>query len=616
MHTWEELPASVWVRRVIVSGFSLLWGDRRPGLSAFPPAFRAPAVPEKEHALAQEVTSLLEKGAIEEVEPSSPGFYARLFVVPKANGSWRPVLDLSPLNRYLRRMPFRMSTPRSVRLALRPGDWTTSIDLKDAYFHVKMHRSSRKWMRFVWGDRVYQFRALPFGLSLSPWVFTRVVLELVKALHAQGVRIVTYLDDWLIMNQTRQGCGKDTQRTLTLAHRMGFVTNLEKSDLSPTQSFLFLGMRFDTVQWSVAPAQQRIDILIASLTELRVSAVASARQLSSLLGRMESLADIVPLGRARKRPLQRELAARFSPQVQDWSSLIPLGDWFREATDQWLDRSWLGTGVPISSQSQPQEVFTDASHSGWGAHFQQFHASGLWTGEQTGWHINRLELQAVIQALEEFWPLLRQDQVRVVSDNTTVVAYINRQGGTQSHSLSMMVEGLLEKCMAVGVTLSARHLAGSSNILADVLSRSGQVLNTEWTISHSALERIWGVWDKPLIDLFATKFSKRLPMYVSPVPDPEAWAVDALSISWKGLQAYAFPPTCLLSRVINKVREDCPSLILVAPWWESQVWFPDLLELAHGPPIDLRIRPGELLQPRSGVPHGNPSMFALHAWKL
>ena len=119
-----------------------------------------------------------------------------------------------------------------------------------------------------------------------------------------------------------------------------------------------------------------------------------------------------------------------------------------------------------------------------------------------------------------------------------------------------------------------------------------------------------------MIDLFATKFSKRLPLYVSPVPDPEAWAVDALSFSWTNLQGYAFPPFPILGKVLRKAREDSASLILVAPHWPAQAWFPDLLALSHVPPIKFRLSPKALVQPRSGVPHANPDLLNLHAWLL
>ena len=82
-----------------------------------------------------------------------------------------------------------------------------------------------------------------------------------------------------------------------------------------------------------------------------------------------------------------------------------------------------------------------------------------------------------------------------------------------------------------------------------------------------------------MIDLFVSRFNHRLPLYVSPVPDPQAWAVDALSFPWSSLIGYAFPPLPLLGKVVKKARVDRATLILVAPFWPAQPWFPDLLVL-------------------------------------
>jgi hypothetical protein len=152
--------------------------------------------------------------------------------------------------------------------------------------------------------------------------------------------------------------------------------------------------------------------------------------------------------------------------------------------------------------------------------------------------------------------------------------------------------------------------------MADALSRAHSVVPSEWSLSHRILNKVWARFPKPMIDLFATRFNHRLPIYVSPVPDDQAWAVDALSFSWTGLEAYAFPPLPLLERVIRKADLEKPRLILIAPFWPRQVWFPDLLRLAGEDPLPLELGPRDLLQPRSGIPHGNPQVLHLHAWML
>ncbi|KAK7105299.1 hypothetical protein V1264_016700 [Littorina saxatilis] len=145
-----------------------------------------------------------------------------------------------------------METPATVWDALRQGDWVTSIDLSDTYFHILIHHLDMKWLRFRWGDKVYQFRALPFGLSLAPWIFTMVVRQLCSLIRQRGVCLRAYLDDWLIiLHQSRDLCLSHTHIVLGLAMGLGFAINQAKSDLCPAQVFTYLGMRFDTVSFFI-----------------------------------------------------------------------------------------------------------------------------------------------------------------------------------------------------------------------------------------------------------------------------------------------------------------------------------------------------------------------------
>ena len=196
-----------------------------------------------------------------------------------------------------------------------------------------------------------------------------------------------------------------------------------------------------------------------------------------------------------------------------------------------------------SSQDHSVQLFTDASNEGWGAHLDQNSTKGLWSDREKRLHINVLELKAVSLALRDFKDQCQNQTVLVATDNSTVVAYINKQGGT--HSAEMCV--LLWKIMTWGhhylITLKARHVLGCLNAMADLLSRSNQVQSTEWSLHPQVFKQICQKWFPPHVDLFATHLNDKLPLYVSPIPDPRAWDIDALNINWTNLTAYAYPPT-------------------------------------------------------------------------
>ena len=156
--------------------------------------------------------------------------------------------------------------------------------------------------------------------------------------------------------------------------------------------------------------------------------------------------------------------------------------------------------------------------------------------------INFLELKAVLLEIRQFEHLCKDQIVLVATDNTTVVSYINKQGGMRSGSLCALLWRLLSWCHPRGIILRARHIPGHLNVIADKLSRHNQVIQTEWSLSQQVFTLLCSRWIQPQVDLFATRFNHKLPRFVSPVPDSEAWAVDALSLQWDHLEAYAFPP--------------------------------------------------------------------------
>ena len=163
-----------WVVEVLRVGYQIPF-DRQPPLSErllSLPAYSQQSI--KGVALTQELQNLLQKGAVEPA-PQSPGFYSRLFLVQKASGSWRPIIDLSTLNGFVTSSHFHMETPQTVLRSIRPDDWMISQDLQDAYLQVPVHRNSRLYLRFVMQGRAYKFRVLCFGLTTAPQVFTRIM---------------------------------------------------------------------------------------------------------------------------------------------------------------------------------------------------------------------------------------------------------------------------------------------------------------------------------------------------------------------------------------------------------------------------------------------------------
>ena len=195
---WESWEPDPWVVEVLRFGYRVPFRVS-PVLSNVPiplPSYSPLSI--RGVALSAAVADLCAKGAIEPAPPS-PGYYSRRFVTPKVTGGWCPVIDLSRLNRSVLVSHFHMEIQQTVLQSLRPGHWLVSLDLQDAYLQVPVHPSSHWYLRFCVGEVVYQFRALCFGLSTAPQVFTRVMAPISSIMHRFGFRILRYLDDWLVL---------------------------------------------------------------------------------------------------------------------------------------------------------------------------------------------------------------------------------------------------------------------------------------------------------------------------------------------------------------------------------------------------------------------------------
>ncbi len=136
--------------------------------------------------------------------------------------------------------PFRMITLKQILSQICLGDWFMSLDLKDAYFHIQVAPHHRRFLRFVFEGVAYQYKVLPFGLSLAPRTFTRCMDAALSPLRQMGIRILNYLDDWLILAQSQAFL--TSHKTLLLSHLvcLWLRVNLAKSRLSPSQRVSFL----------------------------------------------------------------------------------------------------------------------------------------------------------------------------------------------------------------------------------------------------------------------------------------------------------------------------------------------------------------------------------------
>ena len=420
---------------------------------------------------------------------------------------------------------------------------------------------------------------------------------------------------WSEPDPTKRVC--NTQTLVALCRELGWLVNEEKSELEPQKSFQFcrLPVRLERGQGQTHPRTladptdqntgNYVQSSVSSLESNVLDRITDCHRKTSTFGpftyEVHTVASQKQLESARDNGKDHPHSKITKPTSKMENNVLK---------DQ-----------PLHPLKHALQIFTDTSKEGWGAHLNEHMARGSWSLPESKLHINYLELKAVLLALKEFQALCTNNtylyQIFIATDNTTVVAYINKEGGMKSGPLCALLWRIVAWCTRKQVTLKARHIPGRLNVIADKLSRLGQTTQTECSLNPEVFQAICHRWHQPTVDLFDTRFNHKLPQFVSLVPDPQAWAVDTLSLSWEGLDPYAFPPAAILGKVVEKLQDySCNRIILIAPGWPNMPWFWNLVAMSSQVPLCLPNLPNLVSQPFNQTVHRSLSNLSLHAWLL
>ena len=567
----RQWSRDAWAFRVVSKGLTWGWCQQ-------PPPYK-PFLQEESLQLEDFLKDLLEAGAVE--QSTSLLFQGPLFSVPKKNSTKRRViLDLSTLNHSINCPSFKMTTLQDVRNLLTVGSFMTSIDLKDAYWHVPIHRSFRKYLGFRLGKRKYQFRVLPFGLNIAPRVFTKLTKPILQELRLLGIGVLVYLDDWLVWGRSRDECLRHTKLALEVIQRRGFVVNFDKSHLVPSDSLEWLGIQWDARTGHMSLPGDKVVSLRQDLRKLLRRRFISRRDLERMYGKLQFASLVDPVGKALLKSLNWTFRSLARKGLRDRRLPFPLH--LKASLRRWLRPRVLESSLPFRPPPPSVDVFTDASQKGWGVHDSVGRRlMGVWSASLRGCHINILELVAVYLAIKRLW-FPRGVHLRLHSDNMTVVNCLSRGGSARSVPLNRWIISILHLLQQRQLVLTACHIAGVRNVIADGLSRNSP-LPSEWSLDEESFRLMCHREFVPQVDLFATRENRKLDAYVSPVPDRWAIGVDAFSIDWNQWESiYLFPPTSQLLKVLVLLQHFRGRALLVTPDWPNQAWYHLAQRLSRG----------------------------------
>lgn len=250
----------------------------------------------KEHAeqVNAELNSLLDKHVIVPCDHEPGEFISPIFSVPKKDNRIRLILNLKNLNQYVQYHHFKMDSIHTALQLVTQDCWMASIDLKDAYYSVKVHDEFRKYLKFCYKNRLYKYTAYPNGLSHCPRKFTKLLKPLLCSLRKNGHILCVFIDDLLLVATSYEGCCSTVMETIQSLDMLGFTVHPEKSVFLPQKQITFLGFDINSTSMKI------------TLTKEKIRNTLSIREVAQVIGYIVASLPAVRYGQCDYRAIEKD----------------------------------------------------------------------------------------------------------------------------------------------------------------------------------------------------------------------------------------------------------------------------------------------------------------------
>ena len=346
-----------------------------------------------------------------------------------------------------------------------------------------------------------------------------------------------YIDDYFLIADSYDTCFDNVRVTQQLLESVGFSINFAKSMLTPRQKMEHLGFVLDSQTMTVAVTKEKQEKLVDKCHVVLEHSSPTIRLVAELIGIIVSSFTGVEYGPLHYRAMEFEKSQALKEARGTFDGPICLSVTARNEILWWVENTH-SQFRNIDHGKYWGFLTTDASKEGWGPcslHYQMTRVltlRGRWTLEEKEQHINILELKAGLMGLKIFCTNVHHVHIKINMDNTTAIAYLLHKGGSISQQCNVLAKYILTFCIDRNIWLTAAHLPGHLNVLADERSRIFDD-KTEWKLNASVFQNIVREFGKPAIDFFASSLSFQLKPYISWKPVPRL--VMLTRLRWIGV---------------------------------------------------------------------------------
>ena len=317
----------------------------------------------------KQIAQLLAKNVIMPAVSSPNQCISNMFLRPKQDKGWRLILNLSNFNWVVSKKKFKMETLDHIIAAMTEKCYMCVLDLSDAYLTLWVNKQFWLVLRFYWQGRLLQYIVLPFGLSSSPWLFSKVMKVVVSHLCKMGYIVIYYLDDGWQCGRTYNKCLQACYATHNLLVACSFIPNLSKSSLVPSQQVSMLGFELNSVTMTIQISKEK-EKNILELIHITLTADRTIWQLARLIGKLISIMRVLPQGKQHYRSLEHDKLHGLHTTGWKWYSFCTLS--MHSQTDLlWWLHNIPGAVCSLWETNPDCLMRTDSSDYAWGGGTRQ-----------------------------------------------------------------------------------------------------------------------------------------------------------------------------------------------------------------------------------------------------